>query len=125
MGPIAARIQSSCSEATGAGWMSSLPTYAVTWIAKIQPQLLRSLQANDKIRRTELGQSIPVSGRSCGDRSGLSGLARCSARLDIDCLGGLYGLSGLLDHEMQHTLVEMSVDGSVLRLERQEHRSVE
>ena len=74
---------------------------------------------------TELGKSIPVSGRSCGDRSGLSGLARCSARLDIDCLGGLYGFSGLLDREMQHTLVEMSVDGSVLRLERQEHRSVE
>jgi hypothetical protein len=25
------------AETTGAGWMSSLPTYAVTWIAKIQP----------------------------------------------------------------------------------------
>ena len=36
MGPIAARSQNSCSESTGAGWMSSLPTYAVTWIAKIQ-----------------------------------------------------------------------------------------
>ena len=62
---------------------------------------------------------------------GLSGLPRCrarrgwSARLDIDCLGGLYGLSRLLDREMQHALIEMSVDGSVLRLEWQGHRSVE
>jgi hypothetical protein len=62
---------------------------------------------------------------------GLSSLSRCStsrrwsARLDIDCLGGLYGLRGLLDREMQHALVEMSVDGSVLRLEWQGHRSVE
>jgi hypothetical protein len=63
--------------------------------------------------------------------SGLSGLPRCSTsrgwstRLDFDCLGGLYGLSGLLDREMQHALVEMSLDGSVLRLEWQGHRSVE
>ena len=62
---------------------------------------------------------------------GLSGLPRCrarrgwSARLDIDCLGGLYGLSRLLDREMQHALNEMSVDGSVFRLEWQGHRSVE
>ena len=56
---------------------------------------------------------------------GLSGLPRCSARLDIDCLGSLYGLSGLLDREMQYALVEMSVDGSVLWLEWQGHRSVE
>src|SRR5689334_13500765 len=54
------------------------------------------------------------------DSSSLSGLPRCrarrgwSARLDIDCLGGLYGLSRLLDREMQHALIEMSVDGSVL-----------
>src|ERR1700730_16486143 len=68
------------------------------------------------------GPNMTLRGRHS---SQLNGLARCSARLDIDCLGGLYGLSGLLDREMQHTLVEMSVDGSVLRLERQEHRSVE
>ena len=75
----------------------------------------------------ETGTGLINSGlrRSCGDRSGLSGLARCSARLDIDCLGGLYGLSGLLDREMQHALVEMSFDGSVFRLERQGHRSIE
>src|SRR5207342_868492 len=60
-------------------------------------------------------------------RSGLSGLPRCSAgaRLDLDCLGGLYGLGGLLDREMQHALVKMSIDGSILRLEWQEHRTVE
>ena len=64
---------------------------------------------------------------SCGDRSELSGLPRCRARLgrspclDIDCLSGLYGLSGLLDREIQHALVEMSIDGSVFRLERQGH----
>jgi hypothetical protein len=52
-------------------------------------------------------------------------LLRCStsggwsARLDIDCLGGLYGLRGLFDREMQYALVVMSVDGSVLWLERQ------
>jgi hypothetical protein len=63
--------------------------------------------------------------------SGLSGLLRCSAsrgwsaRLDIDCLAGLYGLRGLLDREMQYALVEMSVDGSVLWLEWQGYRSVE
>jgi len=63
--------------------------------------------------------------------SGLRGLPRCcarrgrSARLDIDCLGGFYGLSGLLDRQMQHALVEMSVDGTVFRLEWQGHRSVE
>ena len=62
---------------------------------------------------------------------GLSGLLRCSAsrgwsaRLDIDCLSGLYGLRGLLDREMQYALVEMSVDGSVLWLEWQGYRSVE
>jgi hypothetical protein len=62
---------------------------------------------------------------------GLSDLLRCSAsrgsgaRLDIDCLGGLYGLRGLLDREMQYALVEMSVDGSVLWLEWQGYRSVE
>ena len=61
----------------------------------------------------------------------LSGLLRCSAsrgwsaRLDIDCLSGLYGLRGLLDREMQYALVEMSVDGSVLWLEWQGHRSIE
>ena len=35
-------------------------------------------------------------------RSGLSGFPRCSgtgARLDLDCLGGRYGLRGLLDRE--------------------------
>jgi len=63
--------------------------------------------------------------------SGLRGLPRCcarrgrSARLDIDCLGGLYGLGGLLDRQTQHALVEMSVDGAVFRLEWQGHRSVE
>src|SRR5271166_886222 len=62
---------------------------------------------------------------------GLSGLPRWSAsrgwsaRPDIDCLGGLYGFRGLLDREIQYALVEMRVDGSVLRLEWQGHRSVE
>ena len=61
----------------------------------------------------------------------LSGLLRCSAnrgwsaRLDIDCLSGLYDLRGLLDREMQYALVEMSVDGSILWLEWQGHRSIE
>ena len=74
---------------------------------------------------------MPISGHPYNDRQGLGGLPRCSARLgrracfDIDCLGGLYSLSGLFDREMQHALVEMGVDSSVLRLEWQGHRSVE
>jgi hypothetical protein len=67
----------------------------------------------------------------CDNRSALGGLAWCGglvryracarwrACLDIDRLGGLHGLGGLLDGEMQHALVEMSFDGSLFRLERQ------
>lgn len=55
---------------------------------------------------------------SCDDRSGLSGLARWSARLDTNCLGSFYDLRGLLDLEMQHTFVEMSFNGSLFRLKR-------
>jgi hypothetical protein len=87
------------------------------------------------LKGPELGQTIPVSAHSCNDHQGLSGLVRrsgllsvhvrWSARLDIDCLGDLRRLGGLLDREMQHALVEMCVDGSVFRLERQRHRSVE
>jgi len=86
-------------------------------------------------RRPELGQTIPVSEHSCNHHQELSSLVRrggllCvhagwSARLDIDCLGDLRRLGGLLDREMQHALVEMRFDGSVFRLERQRHRSVE
>ena len=89
----------------------------------------RFVRANQpSLRATETGTELipPGSGRSCGDRSELSGLLwRARARLDLDCLGGLYDLRGLLDREMQHALVEMSVDGSVLWLEWQGHRSVE
>jgi hypothetical protein len=65
---------------------------------------------------------MPISGHPYDDRQELGGLPRCSARLgrgaclDIDCLGGLYSLSGLFDREMQHALVEMGADSSVLRL---------
>ena len=84
---------------------------------------------NDKIRRPDPVYLVRVSG-FLRLRSELSSLARCSgfvqfrartrrsARLDINCLGGLHGLGGLLDREMQHTLVEMSFDGSLFRLER-------
>lgn len=78
---------------------------------------------------TEPARQVRVSG-SCDDRTGLSGLGRCSrlvryralarrgSRLDIDGLGGLHRLGGFLDREMQHALVEMSVDGALFRLER-------
>lgn len=63
--------------------------------------------------------------RSLIDRSGLSPLARWSTCLDLDRLGGLCDLSRLLDIEMQHTLVEMSLDSCILRFEWQRHRTVE
>lgn len=91
--------------------------------------------ANTHLKGPELGQTIPTSECSCNNRKGLSSLvrrsglvsvdARWSACLDIDCLGDLRRLGGLLDREMQHALVEMRVDGSVFRLERQRHGSVE
>ena len=62
-------------------------------------------------------QNCPL--RSWSDRSGLSRPARWSACLNIDRLGGLYDLSRLFDSEMQHTLVEMSLDSCVLRFEWQ------
>jgi hypothetical protein len=81
--------------------------------------------------RSETGIGLINSGLLILPASGLRGLARCGAQLgrsaclDIDCLGGLYGLSGLLDPEMQYALVEMSVDGSIFWLEWQRHRTVE
>ena len=92
-------------------------------------------RASQCIKRPELGQTIPASEHSCNDHQELrslvrrSGLlcvhARWSARLDIDCLVDLRRLGGLLDREMQHALVEMRFDGSVFRLKRQRHRSIE
>ena|SRR5579859_2107209 len=83
---------------------------------------------NDKLRRPELAyQFRPPGGWDA--RTELGGLARFggliryrtrarrSARFDTNCLGGLHGLGGLLDRQMQHTLVEMSFDGSLFRLE--------
>ena len=43
--------------------------------------------------------------------------SRWSTRLDIDGLGSLNGLGGLLDGQMQYALVEVSIDGSVFWLE--------
>jgi hypothetical protein len=69
------------------------------------------------------GRTQHYTNATCHPDTGLSGLPRCSAnrgwrtRLDIDCLGGLNGLRGLLDREMQYALVEMSGDGSVFWLE--------
>ena len=99
-------------------------------ITAIHVDCVVEIGSADKIRRPELGYQFrsPV---ICADRLELSGLSRCSARLgrstclDIDCLGRPYGLSGLLDRKIQYALVEMSVDGSILRLEWQGHRSVE
>src|SRR5262245_60090863 len=85
---------------------------------------------------TETAYWVRVSG-SCDDRSGLSGLARSGGlvrrragtrwrtRFDTNRLGSLYGLRRLLDREMQHTFVEMSYNGSIFGLERQQHRSIE
>ena len=68
-----------------------------------------------RFQRFRRSSRLPRCGASCG----------WSARLDIDCLGGLYGLRGLLDREMQYALVEMSVNRPVFRLEWQGNRSVE
>jgi hypothetical protein len=113
-------------------WMTSISMSIPCYFYDTRTRFGRSENREYLVTRPELDQTIPVSkhfARSSGICAALLGGAilhvRWSARFDIDCLGDFCRFSGLLDHEMQHALVEVCVDRTIFGLERQRHRSVE